>query len=79
MKDCLCIRVAGLREYFVLVRQMLFLYEVLLHLVHPRVLSLEYCFLCSAEEDYGGRILRGWHYKNAIINIFTNDGIELED
>ena len=54
--------IAGLEEYyihFVLVRQMLFLYEVRLHLVRQRVLSLEYCLLCNVEEDYGGRILRG--------------------
>ena len=53
--------VAGLGEYFVLVRQMLFLYEVRLHFVRQRVLSLDYCLLGNVEEDYGGRILRGWH------------------
>ena len=56
--------IAGLGEYyiyFVLVRQMPFLYEVRLHLVRQRVLSLEYCLLCNVEEDYDGRILRGWH------------------
>ena len=51
--------VAGLGEYFVSVRQMLFLYAVLLHWVGQRVLSLEYCFVYNGEEDYGGRILRG--------------------
>ena len=56
--------IAGLEVYymyFVLVRQMLFLYEVRLHLVRQRGLSLEYCLLCNFEEDYGGRVLRGWH------------------
>ena len=56
--------IAGLEVYymyFVLVRQMLFLYEVRLHFVRQRVLSLDYCLLGNVEEDYGGRILRGWH------------------
>ena len=53
--------VAGLGEYFVLVRQMRFLYEVLLHLVRQRVLSLEYCLLDYVQQDYGGRILGGSH------------------